>query len=99
MREEDSAGCLPAESFTLGVSAGACNGLYYMSGQRGRARSSNIDLIEKLYDYDAYFANPDKEQGIQKENGRIIVIRPERPVEVGRYEIASKMISDSVITR
>ena len=46
--------------------------------------------------------------------GRIIVIRPERPVEVGRmekdtgklsalyqegYEIASKMISDSVITR
>lgn len=33
--------------FTIGVSAGACNGLSYMSGQRGRARSSNIDLMEK----------------------------------------------------
>jgi predicted patatin/cPLA2 family phospholipase len=33
--------------FTVGVSAGACNGLSYMSGQRGRARSSNIDLMEK----------------------------------------------------
>ena len=31
--------------------------------------------------------------------GRIIVIRPERPLEVGRYEIASTMIRDSVITR
>lgn len=247
--------------FTVGVSAGACNGLSYMSGQRGRARSSNIDLMEKYhyvgfrylltqgcimdfkllfedfpekiipYDYDAYFANPDRyvmvttncltgkaeyfeekssservmsivrassslpfltkityvdgvpmldggiadsipvayamEQGYEKmvvvltrnkgyrkkngrmriakvfyrrypqlqktlsernavynrtmdqiekleAEGRIIVIRPERPVEVGRmekdtgklsalyqegYEIASKMISDSVITR
>ncbi|MBR4298757.1 MAG: patatin family protein [Bacteroidales bacterium] len=247
--------------FTVGVSAGACNGLSYMSGQRGRARSSNIDLMEKHhyvgfrylltqgcimdfkllfedfpekiipYDYDAYFANPDRyvmvttncltgkaeyleekssservmsivrassslpfltkityvdgvpmldggiadsipvayamEQGYEKmvvvltrnkgyrkkngrmriakvfyrrypqlqktlsernavynrtmdviekleAEGRIIVIRPERPVEVGRmekdtgklsalyqegYEIASKMISDSVITR
>ena len=76
--------------FTVGVSAGACNGLSYMSGQRGRARSSNIDLMEKHhyvgfrylltqgcimdfkllfedfpekvipYDYDAYFANPDR---------------------------------------
>ena len=76
--------------FTVGVSAGACNGLSYMSGQRGRARSSNIDLMEKYhyvgfrylltqgcimdfkllfedfpekiipYDYDAYFANPDR---------------------------------------
>ena len=36
--------------FTVGVSAGACNGLSYMSGQRGRARASNIDLIEKLED-------------------------------------------------
>ena len=33
--------------FTVGVSAGACNGLSYMSGQRGRARSSNIDLMDK----------------------------------------------------
>lgn len=32
---------------TVGVSAGACNGLSYMSGQRGRARISNIDLMEK----------------------------------------------------
>ena len=35
--------------FTVGVSAGACNGLSYMSGQRGRARSSNIDLMEKYH--------------------------------------------------
>ena len=28
-----------------GVSAGACNGLSYMSGQRGRAKASNIDLM------------------------------------------------------
>ena len=33
--------------FTVGVSAGACNGLSYMSGQRGRAKSSNIDLMDK----------------------------------------------------
>jgi predicted patatin/cPLA2 family phospholipase len=33
--------------FTGGVSAGACNGLSYMSGQRGRAKSSNIDLMDK----------------------------------------------------
>lgn len=33
--------------FTVGVSAGACNGLSYMSGQRGRAKASNIDLMEK----------------------------------------------------
>ena len=33
--------------FTIGVSAGACNGLSYMSGQRGRAKSSNIDLMGK----------------------------------------------------
>lgn len=32
--------------FTVGVSAGACNGLSYMSGQRGRAKASNIDLME-----------------------------------------------------
>ena len=35
--------------FTVGVSAGACNGLSYMSGQRGRAKSSNIDLMEKYH--------------------------------------------------
>lgn len=33
--------------YTVGVSAGACNGLSYMSGQRGRAKYSNIDLLEK----------------------------------------------------
>ena len=36
--------------FTVGVSAGACNGLSYMSGQMKRAKYSNIDLLEK-YDY------------------------------------------------
>ena len=35
--------------FTVGVSAGACNGLSYMSGQRGRAKASNIDLMEKQH--------------------------------------------------
>ena len=33
--------------YTIGVSAGACNGLSYMSGQRGRAKFSTIDLMEK----------------------------------------------------
>ena len=33
--------------YTVGVSAGACNGLSYMSGQRGRGRYSNIDLLDK----------------------------------------------------
>ena len=33
--------------FTVGVSAGACNGLSFMSGQRGRAKASNIDLMDK----------------------------------------------------
>ena len=36
--------------FIVGVSAGACNGLSYMSGQRGRAKASNIDLMGK-YQY------------------------------------------------
>mgnify|MGYP002695932491 FL=1 len=36
--------------YTIGVSAGACNGLSYLSGQRGRAKYSNIDLLEK-YNY------------------------------------------------
>lgn len=74
--------------FIVGVSAGACNGLSYMSGQRGRAKATNIDLMDKYkyvglkylftqrcimdykllfedfpakvipYDYEAYFANP-----------------------------------------
>ena len=35
--------------FTVGVSVGACNGLSYMSGQRGRAKASNIDLMEKYH--------------------------------------------------
>lgn len=33
--------------YTIGVSAGACNGLSFMSRQRGRAKYSNIDLLEK----------------------------------------------------
>ncbi len=33
--------------YTVGVSAGACNGLSYMSNQRGRGKFSNIDLLEK----------------------------------------------------
>lgn len=33
--------------YTIGVSAGACNGLSYMSNQKGRAKYSNIDLLEK----------------------------------------------------
>lgn len=36
--------------YTIGVSAGACNGLSYLSRQRGRSKFSNIDLMEK-YDY------------------------------------------------
>jgi len=36
--------------YAIGVSAGACNGLSYMSRQRGRAKFSNIDLLEK-YNY------------------------------------------------
>ena len=33
--------------YCVSVSAGACNGLSYMSRQRGRAKKSNIDLLEK----------------------------------------------------
>ena len=33
--------------YTVAVSAGACNGLSYMSHQRGRAKYSNIDMLEK----------------------------------------------------
>lgn len=35
--------------YTIGVSAGACNGLSYMSQQRGRAKYSNIDLLDKYH--------------------------------------------------
>lgn len=34
-------------SYAVGVSAGACNGLSYMSHQRGRGKFSNIDLLAK----------------------------------------------------
>lgn len=33
--------------YSIGVSAGACNGLSFMSRQRGRAKYSNIDLLAK----------------------------------------------------
>lgn len=33
--------------YCVSVSAGACNGLSYMSQQRGRAKISNIDMLEK----------------------------------------------------
>ncbi len=36
--------------YIIGVSAGACNGLSYVSRQRGRAKYSNIDLLAK-YNY------------------------------------------------
>ena len=35
--------------YGIGVSAGACNGLSYMSHQRGRAKFSNIDLLERYH--------------------------------------------------
>ena len=66
--------------YTVGVSAGACNGLSYMSHQRGRGRYSNIDLLAKYkylgarpvlkgrglpdrilpYNYKAYAENPNR---------------------------------------
>ena len=36
--------------YAIGVSAGACNGLSYVSRQRGRAKFSNIDMLDK-YQY------------------------------------------------
>lgn len=33
--------------YIIGVSAGACNALSYMSGQRGRSKYSNINLLEE----------------------------------------------------
>lgn len=35
--------------YIIGVSAGACNALSYMSNQRGRAKFSNIDMMEKYH--------------------------------------------------
>ena len=35
--------------YVIGVSAGACNGLSFMSHQRGRAKYSNIDMLEKYH--------------------------------------------------
>lgn len=35
--------------FVIGVSAGACNGLSYMSWQRERAKFSNIDMLERYH--------------------------------------------------
>lgn len=58
--------------YTIGVSAGACNGLSFMSRQRGRARYSNIDLIEA--------------------EGTLTVLRPERPIEVGRIECDTRKL-------
>lgn len=35
--------------YIIGVSAGACNALSYISNQRGRAKFSNIDMMEKYH--------------------------------------------------
>ncbi len=35
--------------YGIGVSAGACNGVSYVSHQRGRARFSNIELLDKYH--------------------------------------------------
>lgn len=35
--------------YVIGVSAGACNGLSYMSWQKGRAKFSNIDMLERYH--------------------------------------------------
>lgn len=35
--------------YSIGVSAGACNGLSYISHQRGRAKYSNIDMMKKYH--------------------------------------------------
>lgn len=36
-------------AYGIGVSAGACNGVSYVSQQRGRAKFSNIDLLDKYH--------------------------------------------------
>ena len=53
--------------YTIGVSAGACNGLSYMSRQRGRAKYSNIDLLEKF----ASFAQEAKHSGFRSSFYRV----------------------------
>lgn len=35
--------------YVIGVSAGACNGLSYLSKQRGRAKKTNIDLFDEYH--------------------------------------------------
>lgn len=35
--------------YSIGVSAGACNGLSYISHQRGRAKYSNVDMMKKYH--------------------------------------------------
>lgn len=35
--------------YTIGVSAGACHGLSYISRQKGRAKFSSIDMLEKYH--------------------------------------------------
>ena len=35
--------------YAVGVSAGACNGLSYLSRQKGRAKYSNIDMMERYH--------------------------------------------------
>lgn len=35
--------------YTIGVSAGACNGVSYISQQKGRARFSNIDMLDQYH--------------------------------------------------
>ena len=93
--------------FIVGVSAGACNGLSYMSGQRGRAKASNIDLMDEyqyiglrylmtqgcIMDYKLLFEEKSSAERVmsivrasRKKEGKFIVIRPIKPVEVGRME-------------
>ena len=35
--------------YVIGVSAGACNGLSYISKQRGMAKYSNIDMLDQYH--------------------------------------------------
>ncbi len=35
--------------YVIGVSAGACNGLSFMSRQRGRARNTNIEMLDRYH--------------------------------------------------
>ena len=75
--------------FTVGVSAGACNGLSYMSGQRGRAKvfyRKYPNLQRALSERNAkYNKTMDLIERLEEE-GRITVIRPLRPIDVSRME-------------